>query len=528
MHYTGVMSLRLRFYSSKPTVAFVLGLLLLSGFLLPEQAQDIPGAANPGGSGDVGAGPASGGGGRAEGGSGPPSAGTDTTVGRSSARSEASVRGEMIANDIARGGTLEVADQRAQTGYNPDGTVVDRAAIESAYRDYANQNATLMDRVGSFLGGLFGFSEINPLTQGSNPSMVNGTAQADWGWDPVAGILGIAGTGIGFGIGAVVPLGLAYQTVIAQLGGPPLGLVNLGPSAFGSGISFERSSTAAPSVAGSVSGGGARGVASYTTLARIASERLLGQSTLSLSAEPAVVSPGSMSVLRWSASNSLSCDASGGWAGAKAVQGTHVESIEGDTSFKLSCISADGVQRVSKTVFVSVSGVAGDVASGIVRASSCPASYVYAPVCGSDGRTYGNTCNLPATVAVRHSGVCTAAERVSSIGPASSGVSTGAARVASVPTVSLTASPQTIQSGGRVILKWETMNATTCYTSGAWPRRQGQAFAWRVYKPILGSEPVASLTQSTNFTIVCKGEGVATARATVRVTVTPPPPAPAN
>ena len=79
------------------------------------------------------------------------------------------------------------------------------------------------------------------------------------------------------------------------------------------------------------------------------------------------------------------------------------------------------------------------------------------------------------------------------------------------PTASLSASPDTIQTGQSSTLTWQTQNATEITLGG------------NNVNPS-GSQRV-SPTQSTTYRLVAKGAG-GTQEATARVTVTPPPPPP--
>jgi aryl-phospho-beta-D-glucosidase BglC (GH1 family) len=87
----------------------------------------------------------------------------------------------------------------------------------------------------------------------------------------------------------------------------------------------------------------------------------------------------------------------------------------------------------------------------------------------------------------------------------------------SAPTVTLSASPRTINSGGSSTLTWGSTNATTCKASGAW---DGD-------KPTSGSGSTGKLTVSSTYTLTCAGSGgSAMANASVTVNDTPPPPPP--
>jgi hypothetical protein len=79
-----------------------------------------------------------------------------------------------------------------------------------------------------------------------------------------------------------------------------------------------------------------------------------------------------------------------------------------------------------------------------------------------------------------------------------------------VPTVSLTANPTSVASGGSSTLTWSSTNATSCASSGAWGVSP---------KAISGSEPTGALMSSSTFTLDCTGLG-GTAGASATVTVT--------
>ncbi len=83
-----------------------------------------------------------------------------------------------------------------------------------------------------------------------------------------------------------------------------------------------------------------------------------GAPALSFSASPTAVRDGGFSELSWSASRARSCEASGGWSGAKAVAGSEdVGPLHADTVYRLSC-SGDG-GAVSRQVTVTLDDGAG-------------------------------------------------------------------------------------------------------------------------------------------------------------------------
>jgi hypothetical protein len=84
------------------------------------------------------------------------------------------------------------------------------------------------------------------------------------------------------------------------------------------------------------------------------------------------------------------------------------------------------------------------------------------------------------------------------------------------PTVTLTANPASVASGGTAMLTWSTTNATACTASGGWSGAE----------PTSGNVSTAALTATTSYTLTCAGASgttPATTSATVTVTASPPP-----
>ncbi len=77
------------------------------------------------------------------------------------------------------------------------------------------------------------------------------------------------------------------------------------------------------------------------------------------------------------------------------------------------------------------------------------------------------------------------------------------------PTLTMTATPTTIQSGGSAILTWSSTEASTCTGSGAWTGSL----------PNRGSYSIGSIGKTSAFTISCNGPaGAVTKSVTVNVT----------
>jgi hypothetical protein len=75
--------------------------------------------------------------------------------------------------------------------------------------------------------------------------------------------------------------------------------------------------------------------------------------TIQLSAAPPTVSPGGYTVISWTSDNASSCEASGGWSGAKTTTGSFKSgALSADTTFTLSCNGSMGGALARLTVAV--------------------------------------------------------------------------------------------------------------------------------------------------------------------------------
>src|SRR3989344_1466322 len=81
-------------------------------------------------------------------------------------------------------------------------------------------------------------------------------------------------------------------------------------------------------------------------------------------------------------------------------------------------------------------------------------------------------------------------------------------------TVTISASPTSVASGGSTTLTWSSTSATSCTASGGWSGT----------KAISGSQLITSITASATYILSCTGTGGTTAQnVSVTVTTTPPP-----
>ena len=92
-----------------------------------------------------------------------------------------------------------------------------------------------------------------------------------------------------------------------------------------------------------------------TSLARFSVQAGTAVPTLSFSADPTSIAVGQSTTLTWSASNTTTCTAFGGWSGTKAASGSESVSPTQTTTYVLSCTGEGG--SVSASVSVDVSSV---------------------------------------------------------------------------------------------------------------------------------------------------------------------------
>jgi hypothetical protein len=141
-----------------------------------------------------------------------------------------SSEGKDIAGDSKRAGNAGGAD-RPSTGLAGPAKPSVQAKPTSADKgrspmgDYLDYGNSFLDDLGNFFANMFGFTELNPAT---NPPTTPGAA--DWAYDPVGGLIGLAGT-----VAGAPGLGALYGGLGSLTGGATSdwGKVNLGPSPLG-------------------------------------------------------------------------------------------------------------------------------------------------------------------------------------------------------------------------------------------------------------------------------------------------------
>ena len=247
---------------------------------------------------------------------------------------------------------------------------------------------------------------------------------------------------------------------------------------------------------------------------------------IALSASPAQVNSQGSSTLTWSTTNASSCTASGGWSGSVATSGTQtVGPISANTTYTLTCTNSSGTSSSkSATVSivtatpaptVSISASPTSVASG--GASTLSWTSLNATSCTASGAWSGTkaTQGSQSIASLTTTGVFTlTCTGTGGSGQSSSQVTVTGTPTPAAPTLNLSATPTTVQSGGSTQLSWSSSNATSCTASGAWTGT----------KAVTGSEAVGSLTANATFTLQCSGTGGSISKsAGVTISATAPP-----
>ena len=228
--------------------------------------------------------------------------------------------------------------------------------------------------------------------------------------------------------------------------------------------------------------------------------------TAALGASPSTIDEGQSSTLTWSSSNANSCSASGAWSGAKATSGSEVVSPGSTANYTITCNGDGGSANDSQTVTVNgatppptPTAILGASPSTIDEgqsstltwsssdADSCTASGAWSGAKASSGSEVvspGSTANYTIT--------CTGAGGSAN----DSATVTVNATGGTPPTVTLNASPSTIDKGAAATLTWSSTDADSCAASGAWSGAKATS----------GSEAV-TLNNAATLTLTCTGAG---------------------
>jgi hypothetical protein len=236
--------------------------------------------------------------------------------------------------------------------------------------------------------------------------------------------------------------------------------------------------------------------------------------TASLTATPASVAAGGVSTLSWTSLNASSCTAAGGWSGTLATSGTQTTgALAQNTTYTLICRGPAGNSNVAMAT-VSVSGAVvptaslisstGAVASGAAatltwsstNATSCIASNAWSGTLATSGTQSTGPLTKNSTFALTCSGP----------GGTSPVVKSG---INVVPIAAITATPASVSNGGSSTLSWSSSNAASCTASGGWSGALATS----------GTQSTGALTQTTAYSLTCKGPAGTSNVATATVSL---------
>lgn len=256
------------------------------------------------------------------------------------------------------------------------------------------------------------------------------------------------------------------------------------------------------------------------SVTKTASVSVVAVPTLTFTASPTSVQSGSSSQLAWSATNATSCTASGGWTGSKGTSGSQsTGALSANASFTLTCSGAGG--SASQTASVAVTAASAPTLTLGASPSSVPSGsssqLSWAATSATSCTASGSWSGAKTTSGTQSTGALTSASSYTLTCTGSGGTvarTTSVAVSALAPTLTLSASPSSVQSGGSSQLTWSTANATSCAASGAWSGSKGTS----------GTQSTGALTNNSSFTLTCAGAGGNVAQ-TASVTVTAGTPA---
>jgi hypothetical protein len=229
--------------------------------------------------------------------------------------------------------------------------------------------------------------------------------------------------------------------------------------------------------------------------------------SISFTSGPATVSSGAAGYLWWATTNATGCKASGGWQGSVSTGGYQSTGpLSKTTQFGLTCTGPSG--SASKSTTITVSGASAGAPT--VKISASPSSVSS----GSSSTLTWSSTNATACSAAggwsgaksfsgsQSTGALKASTTYSLTCTGSGGSTTQSATVtvksaAAAPTVSLSATPNSITSGGTATLSWSSTNATACTASGGWSGSKATS----------GTQSTGALTTNASYTLTCAGAG---------------------
>jgi hypothetical protein len=246
------------------------------------------------------------------------------------------------------------------------------------------------------------------------------------------------------------------------------------------------------------------------------SDPVQGVPAINLSASPTSIPYNGSTTLTWDSTNTINCDASGGWSGNKATSGSMViDALTSNTSFTLSCSGAGGTVTDEISIAVTPPVVTSPVVTSpvvtvpVVNLSASPLLVAYNGATelnwttsntdncvasgGWSGSKYlsGSTIQSNLTADKIYTLTCTGA------GGTTIDSVTIAVEEPAPPALSFSASANAVEQNGSTTLNWSSSGTTSCTASGDWSGS----------KSLSASEIKSNLTADKIYTLTCTGAG---------------------
>jgi sugar lactone lactonase YvrE len=242
--------------------------------------------------------------------------------------------------------------------------------------------------------------------------------------------------------------------------------------------------------------------------------------TLDMTLSRSAVKPGETVTLNWTSTDVQSCQASGGWSGAKPASGSETLkdfTSKGKKTYSLSCKGGGGSVRDSVVLEIAPPPTISFTASPAEVAEGASASLRWstqdATTCVSGGDWIGDRGKSGSA----STGPLNKVENTFTItcsGANGQSSATVNVKVLPRPDVQFGLSSPAAAPGKSVTLNWSSANASSCRASGG---------AWSGEKGASGSETIQSLTPGDKkFTLTCTGSGGSTVIDRTLIVTDPP------
>ena len=253
--------------------------------------------------------------------------------------------------------------------------------------------------------------------------------------------------------------------------------------------------------------------------------------TVSFSASPTSVNYNGSSTLSWSSVNATSCIANGDWSGTFGTSGSWgTGSLTNSKTYMLTCSGSGGTTSQSVTVTVNPPKLL-----PTISLSALPATIDY------NGEVHLNwttinaiTCTISDGAGLNNSAVylqssqypegywwqkSLQSNKTFTLTCTGNGGTTSQSVTVTVatkpPTMSLSATPTSVNYNGSSTLSWSSVNATSCIANGDWSGTFNTSGSWNT----------GSLTNSKTYMLTCSGSGGTTSKS-ITVTVGAKPTSP--